>query len=75
MGEGLKRAKAAAKATRTPQKIDDKHLRLYRAVADYVAANGGKVIVAGGVQCQQYDGHFYIAVKCTGTLPPDWVKP
>jgi len=46
---------------------------LYRAVAKYVASHGGEVIVAGGIQVQEWPGggpyQFTIAVKCTGHRP------
>ena len=71
MGEGLKRAKASAKATRIP--ADDGYLRLYRAVAKYVEDHGGKVIVCGGIQIQEWpddaEYNFSIAIKCTGRKP------
>lgn len=71
MGEGLKRARAAAKATRKPE--DDSYMALYRAVATYVEQHGGKVLVAGGIQIQEFPAgakyNFYVAVKCTGRKP------
>ena len=47
-------------------------MRLYKAVANYVKTNGGEVIVAGGIQIQQWDDDpkkFTIAVKCSGKRP------
>lgn len=68
----------------TTKKVRSKHKPrlgvidvLYRAVAKYVESNGGRVIVAGGIQCQQWPGdglyQFTIAVKCTGR-PPKFAK-
>ena len=46
---------------------------LYRAVQKYVELNGGKLIVVGGIQVQQWLGdakyNFVVAVRCTGVLP------
>lgn len=46
---------------------------LYRAVQRYVKSNGGTVIVAGGIQMQEWpnDGslNYTIAVKCFGKKP------
>jgi hypothetical protein len=48
-------------------------LRLYRAVANYAKVEGGSVLVAGGVQIQQWPNepkfNYSVAVKCTGRLP------
>jgi hypothetical protein len=53
--------------------------RLCRAVARYVESQGGKVLVAGGIQIQQWPGqgrfNFIIGVKCTGQLPAFAAKP
>jgi len=47
--------------------------KLYHAVAEYVESKGGAVIVAGGIQIQEWpsDGpyQFTVAVKCTGRKP------
>ena len=52
--------------------------RLYDAVAAYVKLHKGSVLVAGGIQCQQWPGdglyQFTIAVKCTGQPPEFEVK-
>ena len=52
----------------------DRHLdRLYKAVANYVEKRGGKVVVIGGVQVQEWPGdlkfNFTIGIKCTGRRP------
>jgi hypothetical protein len=48
-------------------------MRLYRAVANYVEKNGGVVIVAGGIEIQEWPErgrfNFSVAVKCTGRKP------
>jgi len=53
--------------------------RLYRAVAHYVKLNGGVVIVAGGIQVQQWPGegsmNFHISVTCTGGRLPAFAEP
>lgn len=55
------------------KKVNGRHvMRLYKAVANYVEKNGGKVVVAGGIQIQEWDANpnkFSIAVKCTGIKP------
>lgn len=56
------------------QKVADRHvIRLYKAVANYVKHTGGSVIVAGGVQIQEWPRDrkfsFTVAIKCTGTKP------
>jgi hypothetical protein len=47
--------------------------RLYKAVANYVEKNGGKIVVIGGIQLQEWPdgkkGSFSIAVKCLGRKP------
>jgi hypothetical protein len=49
------------------------YIKLYKAVAAYVRAQGGLVIVVGGIQVQEWpgdrEGQFTIAVKCTGVKP------
>ena len=51
----------------------DSVMQLYRAVVRYVKANGGQVVVIGGVEMQEWsaDGKqsYRIAVKCTGKRP------
>lgn len=46
---------------------------LYQAVTRYVKANGGSILVIGGIQCQVWPGDlpgtFRIAVKCLGRKP------
>ena len=50
--------------------------RLYKAVAAYIEAIGGKAVVIGGVEIQQWPEDrkmtFRLAVKITGRKP---VKP
>lgn len=47
--------------------------RLYKAVENYVRKSGGKVIVIGGIQIQEWPGDgkfkFTVAVKCCGRKP------
>src|SRR5262249_28158896 len=44
--------------------------RLYAAVARYVKAKGGSVVVIGGIQCEELGGYRYaIKVQCTGRKP------
>lgn len=47
--------------------------KLYAAVQEYVEAHGGKVVVAGPVEVQQWPGDleftFRLAVKFTGRRP------
>jgi len=46
---------------------------LYLAIQKYIENRGGKVVVIGGVEIQQYptdkDFTYYIAVKITGHRP------
>jgi len=46
---------------------------LYNAVIKYVEAGGGKLVVIGGVQVQEWPqdnaGVFMVAVKCMGRKP------
>ncbi len=46
---------------------------LYCAVKRYVEEGGGKIIVVGGIQVQEWPGDseyaFTIGVKCTGKKP------
>ena len=46
---------------------------LYAAVIKYVEAGGGKLVVIGGVQVQEWPqdnaGVFMVAVKCMGRKP------
>jgi hypothetical protein len=56
------------------KKVADRHVvRLYKAVANYIERAGGKVLVTGGIQIQQWPGdgkfRFTVAVKCTGRKP------
>lgn len=47
--------------------------QLYRAIQNYVEVHGGKLIVVGGIQVQEWPndgmGKFEIAVKCLGRKP------
>lgn len=47
--------------------------QFYRAVERYVKAQGGSVVVIGGIQVIKwpgdFTGNFTIAVKCTGQTP------
>jgi hypothetical protein len=46
---------------------------LYKAVANYVKANGGKLVVVGGVRIEEWPGEpdlvFHVAIKCMGRKP------
>lgn len=46
---------------------------LYKAVQAWVEHNGGKLVVIGGIQVQQWPQDrefiFHVAVKCMGRLP------
>ncbi len=52
--------------------------RLYKAVENYVARNGGKVVVIGGIQIQEWplDGKykFIVGVSCVGRKPSISIK-
>ena len=54
-------------------KLDRATERLYKAVAAYVEKNGGTVVVAGGIQIQEWPGdgefRYTVAVKCSGRRP------
>lgn len=47
--------------------------QLYRAVIRYVESKGGRAVVIGGVQVQQWSGdrglNFVLGVRCMGTKP------
>ncbi len=51
---------------------------LYKAVQAYVEHHGGKIVVIGGVECQEWPADpqytFRIAVRCTGK-PPAYLNP
>lgn len=60
--------------TKFKSRVGDKALnRLYDAVANYIEKRGGKVVVVGGVEIQQWpqDGEFRfsVAIRCTGKVP------
>lgn len=61
--------KAKKKAPAMSRHVD----RLYKAVANYVEKNGGKLVVIGGVQMQEWPadnpGVFHVSVKCMGRKP------
>jgi hypothetical protein len=52
---------------------------MYEAVASYVKAHGGNVVVASGVQIQEWPGEgefrFTVGIKCTGRKPQFEKKP
>lgn len=52
---------------------DDAADRLLRAVADWVNANGGSAVVAGGIGIQQYPDdlkyNYQVVVRVTGCKP------
>ena len=47
--------------------------QLYRAVRRYIESNGGKLLVIGGVQIEQWPGEgeckFVLGVRCMGRKP------
>lgn len=47
--------------------------RLYKAILQYVKANGGTVVAIGGVEVQHWPGepeyNFRLAIRCTGKRP------
>jgi hypothetical protein len=47
--------------------------QLYRAVLRYVTANGGSIVVIGGIQILEWpdspSGNFSVVVRCTGRKP------
>ena len=53
--------------------MSDTYDELYKAVQKYVEANGGSVLVIGGVQLIQMPDslkyNYTIGVKCTGVPP------
>ena len=55
------------------KKIEDDTNKLYKAIQEYVEDRGGKVVVIGGVEIQQWpddkEYRFYVAVKVTGRKP------
>jgi hypothetical protein len=67
----VKRARAAAKATRRQK--DNTGFALLKAVDEWVESCGGKVLVAGGISIETWPGDseltFYVRVKCTGRKP------
>lgn len=58
---------------RPASKTDQPFQKLYRAIAEYVEAHGGKVIIAEGIQIQEWppykENAFTVAVKCSGKKP------
>lgn len=58
---------------RNGKKIPAHTDRLYKAVANYVEKCGGKLILIGGVQIQQWPGDsefkFTIGIPCLGQKP------
>lgn len=61
---------AKKKAKPTMDRATD---RLYKAVENYVTKKGGKLVVIGGIQVQQWPADpamvFYVAIKCMGRMP------
>lgn len=59
--------------TKRKQKIPANVDRLYKAVQNYVETKGGKLVIVGGIQIQEWPrdnkGVFYVAVKCLGRKP------
>jgi len=53
------------------------YIGLYKAVAKYVQLQGGKVIVCGGIQIQEWHTDrtlgFTVGIKCVGKKP-EFVK-
>lgn len=46
--------------------------RLYKAVANYIEKGGGKLVVIGGVELQDWGegiGKFRLAIRCLGRKP------
>ena len=62
-----------AEKTKRKRKQDSDYVALYKEVAKYVASQGGKVIMCGGIQVQEWpEDHkfsFTIAIKCVGKKP------
>ena len=62
-------AKRKQKAKPFPRHVD----RLYKAVAHYVEKTGGKLVVIGGIQVQEWPGEgaykFVLGIKCLGRKP------
>ena len=62
-------AKRKKKASSLPRHVD----RLYKAVAHYVEKTGGKLVVIGGIQVQEWPGDgahkFVLGIKCLGRKP------
>lgn len=52
---------------------NDHNHNLLVAVGNWVESNGGKVLVAGGIEIQRYADDaaltFKVAIKCTGKQP------
>lgn len=58
---------------RTDISKDEATDNLHKAVAEYVAANGGKVVVTSSIQVIQFPAdskfNWTLGVKCTGKKP------
>jgi hypothetical protein len=67
------RPKAGRRAALAGATGSDLHDKLYSAVQEYVEGHGGKLIVIGGVQIQEWPEDnplcFRLAIKCTGRKP------
>jgi hypothetical protein len=57
----------------TPKRTDRPTDRLYNAVQNYVEKRGGKLVVVGGIEIQEWPTDpefcFRVAVKCLGRKP------
>jgi hypothetical protein len=67
------KTKAKRKKVLTAKAKESVALKMYKSVAAYVEANGGKVLVAGGIQIIQWPGgsefNFTVGIRCTGRIP------
>lgn len=65
--------KAKKKSKRVVITGRDPTSQLYRAVIRYVESHGGKLLVIGGVQIEQWPGEgefkFVLGVRCMGRRP------
>jgi len=48
-------------------------MKLYKAVKEYIESRGGKAVMAGGVEAQEWPGdrvyNYYLAIKIMGIKP------
>lgn len=65
--------KKSKRVTRVPTKNADTVDKLYLAVQKYVEDRGGKIVVIGGIQIQEWPddpkGSYLVAVRCLGKKP------